>query len=159
MGSGKTSVGRKLSALLSYEFIDLDDYIVGAEGRSIPEIFESEGEEGFRRIEKECLQRVLDEYESSGKNLVLSLGGGAVTTPECLEAVHDRTVCFYLKGSPAELRSHLGGDQSGRPMLQTGRLEEILSRREPLYSAAAHHTILIDGRSVRVLASRIASSL
>jgi len=157
MGSGKTSVGRKLSTLLSYAFIDLDDYIVKDQGREIKEIFATEGEAAFRKIECECLGKVLDEYEKSETPLILSLGGGAVTTPACLDMVKNRTKCFYLKGTPATLRSHLGGDQSGRPMLQAGKLESLLELRNPIYESAAHHTICIDGRNVATLARRISS--
>lgn len=155
MGSGKTSVGRKLSTLIAFDFMDLDDYIVKRQGRPIPEIFASDGEPGFRSIERDCLKEVLDEYESSGKSLILSLGGGAVTTPECLEMVQERTRCFYLKGSPETLRSHLGGDQSGRPMLQGNNLEVLLEKRSPIYEAAAHSIILIDGRNVSTVAHKI----
>jgi len=159
MGSGKTSVGRKLSTLLSYAFVDLDDYIVKTVGREIKDIFASEGEAAFRKIECECLGKVLDEYEQSGESLILSLGGGAVMTPACLEMIQNRTTCFYLKGTPETLRSHLGGDQSGRPMLQGNKLESLLELRDPTYETAAHHIICIDGRTVPTIARRIASLL
>jgi len=155
MGSGKTSVGRKLSTLLSYDFLDLDDYIVESRGRSIPDIFATDGEPVFRQIECDCLREVIEEYEQNGRSVILSLGGGAVTTPECKKLVQERTECIYLKGTPQTLRSHLGGDQSGRPMLQGNNLELLLEKRSPIYESAAKCTVCIDGRSVLTIAQRI----
>lgn len=161
MGSGKTSVGRYLSTLLGYDFIDLDDYIVKDQLRPIPEIFASEGEPAFRKIERDCLVKVLDEYEGCGKSLILSLGGGTVTTPECLDMVRNRTQCIYLKGSAATIRTHLLGGRSleeaakTRPLLAGNGIEEMMEKRSPIYEAAAHKILLIDGRNVPTLVHKI----
>ena len=68
MGSGKSSVGRELPALLSlpggpFDFIDLDEFIVESEGISVNEIFARDGESGFRAIETRCLETLLEQYE------------------------------------------------------------------------------------------------
>ena len=68
MGCGKSSVGRELSRLLSLPFVDLDDYIEEREGRSIRDIFESEGEASFRKMELEALREILFQESSSEPN-------------------------------------------------------------------------------------------
>ena len=65
MGCGKSSVGRELARLLCCPFMDLDEVIEGAEGRSIPEIFASDGEAAFRRMEAEHLQILLDSNDTN----------------------------------------------------------------------------------------------
>ncbi len=150
MGCGKSSVGRELSGLLSWPFVDLDEYIESREGRSIRDIFESEGEAAFRNMELEALKEILSQAaasepgqgvtsklgdaksseaaEATGKtspatsrpqarDIIIALGGGTLTTPECAELVSARTFCIYLKASPATLLSHLEHESAGRPML------------------------------------------
>src|SRR5438045_8658642 len=79
MGAGKTTVGRELARRLRWEFIDLDDVIVAAEGRSVGAIFRDSGEPAFRRAEAAALREVLRAPASGG--LVLALGGGAYVQP------------------------------------------------------------------------------
>ena len=159
MGCGKSSVGRNLSELLCCPFIDLDDAICERAGKSIPEIFASEGETGFRRLETEVLHSILSpsgavrgEEQSlpsramgpslcgqrgstvlhpSLHPMVLALGGGTVMTPECSEIVKERSVCIYLKASIDTLVRHLETEASGRPMLQG---DSLRSRIEELMS-------------------------
>ena len=144
MGCGKSSVGRKLSELLCCPFMDLDDVIVESAGRSIPEIFASEGEQVFRQMELEALKQIISpsvmsqcaplapshfvdvrkcQFRTSvsspeDETLVLALGGGAVMTKECAEIVKEQTCCVYLKASIETLMEHLSGEADGRPMLQ-----------------------------------------
>ncbi len=121
MGCGKSSVGRELSGLLSLPFVDLDEYIESREGRSIRDIFESEGEAAFRKMELEALKEILSQAADSEpdheNNMILALGGGTLTTPECAELVSARTFCIYLKASPATLLAHLEHESATRPML------------------------------------------
>ena len=146
MGCGKSSVGRCLSELLCCPFIDLDEAICDRAGKSIPEIFASEGETEFRKLEAETLRSILTPsgtvrtekpcYPSGRRGrgpslamggivspslqyrMVIALGGGTVMTPECSEIVKERSVCIYLKASIDTLVSHLETEASGRPMLQ-----------------------------------------
>lgn len=117
MGSGKSSVGRELPALLSlpggpFDFIDLDEFIVESEGMSVNEIFARDGESGFRSIERHRLETLVEQYD--GRNLILALGGGtAVFNPEL---VHSRTICIYLSASVDTLANRLASDTS-RPLL------------------------------------------
>ena len=159
MGCGKSSVGRYLSELLCCPFTDLDEAICQKAGKSIPEIFTSEGEAGFRTLEAEVLQSILTPSgaESTEKQSLTSqamgpslygqmasaaspsslylktvaLGGGTVMTPECAELVKEKTTCIYLKASIETLIGHLETEASGRPMLQG---DSLRSRIEELMS-------------------------
>ena len=159
MGCGKSSVGRYLSELLCCPFTDLDEAICQKAGKSIPEIFTSEGEAGFRTLEAEVLQSILTPSgaESTEKQSLTSqamgpslcgqmastaspsslylktvaLGGGTVMTPECAELVKKKTTCIYLKASIETLIRHLETEASGRPMLQG---DSLRSRIEELMS-------------------------
>ncbi|MBE6234168.1 MAG: shikimate kinase [Bacteroidales bacterium] len=154
MGCGKSSVGRRLSELLCCSFMDLDDVIVEAAGRSIPEIFASDGEAEFRRMERDALEVVFnmqetrqsalspdlewqntdhilqtdtqhDQTDAERISAVLALGGGTVMTPECAEMVREHTLCVYLRASVDTLVSHLEGESSGRPILQGNLRQRI----------------------------------
>ena len=148
MGCGKSSVGRRLSELLCCPFIDLDAEIEARAGRSIAEIFATDGEAEFRRIEKTTLsdiigqpatsidprrftpppsrgwhvnsghQAVPDNVRHINTEIVLALGGGAVMTDGSADIVHEGTMCIYLKASVDTLMEHLTGETSGRPMLK-----------------------------------------
>ena len=183
MGCGKSSVGRRLSELLCCPFMDLDDVIVESAGRSIPEIFATEGESAFRRMELETLKEILSTSEprqcapienidchpeapschserSEGSiNLVLALGGGTVMTPECAEIVKEQTCCIYLRASIDTLERHLSGEADGRPMLKGDglreRITELMVQRSETYEKTAHIIIDIDGRSIDSIASEI----
>ena len=143
MGCGKSSVGRRLSTLLYCSYMDLDAYIEEESGRSIPEIFASDGEGAFRAMELEALQQLLHMPDFAatavssegplpqsgplplpGGGMILSLGGGTVMTPQCAEIVHEQTLCIYLRASVETLMSHLAGETAGRPMLNSGKSTE-----------------------------------
>ena len=163
MGCGKSSVGRRLSELLCCSFIDLDDVIAEREGRSIPEIFATEGEAAFRQMELEALKAVLNSESERHTNndIVLALGGGAVTTEACALMVRDKTLCVYLKASVDTLVEHLAGEAAGRPMLADAdlrtRIETLMQQRSATYEKTAHVTIDTDGRSIEAIASDIIS--
>ena len=175
MGCGKSSVGRCLSELLCCPFIDLDDAICCRAGKSIPEIFASEGETEFRKLEAETLRSILTPsgtvrtekpcYPSPSlqHRMVIALGGGTVMTPECSEIVKERSVCIYLKASIDTLVRHLETEASGRPMLQgdslRSRIEELMSLRSETYEATAQIAIETDGKSVEAIAEEIINRL
>lgn len=166
MGSGKSSVGRELSSLLSLHFIDLDDYIVRKEGRGIAEIFSDGGEAAFRKMEMEALEEILGHAETAGTGLVLSLGGGTLTTPECMSLIEERTFCIYLKAQADTLYMRLRDESEHRPMLKTEdgallrtRIERLLDERGPLYEKTARRTIATDGLSVKQIAGMAAGFL
>ena len=161
MGCGKSSVGRELSKLLSWHFMDLDEVIVQREGRSIPEIFAKDGEKEFRRMELEAFKAVIENVEGNGT--VLALGGGTVTTPECAETAHEKTLCIYMRASVQTLKTHLEGQTEGRPLLCgqdiEERLERLMSERGHIYEKTAHIIIDTDGKSVEDICFEIDSRL
>lgn len=172
MGCGKSSVGRELSRLLCCPFTDLDDVIAEKAGRSIPEIFVSEGEAAFRQMEYASLKQILNIQETQQ---VLALGGGTVMTEECAEMVHDNTLCIYLRASVETLLEHLAGEAEGRPMLSEGchserpkgdeesalrsRIEDLMARRAATYEKTAHVIIDTDGKSIGNICNEIIKAI
>lgn len=150
MGSGKSSVGRKLSALLGFPFIDLDEYVEHKKGCSIPDIISAEGEEGFRALEAECVRDVIIMRQLTGENLVLSLGGGTL----CIGAVRDfilnNTSCVYLKASFDAIRERVGEDLSSRPLFS----EELYQKRLSVYEMA-EHIVDTEGKTADTVAEEI----
>ena len=151
MGSGKSSVGKELAKLLpSMELIDLDSYIEAMSDRTIPEIFDTEGEEAFRQMERSALEDIFMTGDLTGASYILSLGGGTVTTEACRRMIRRDTTCFYLKASVETLVRNLETWPSDRPMLKGGkslrsRVEELMATRSPIYEKTAHHIINVDG--------------
>jgi shikimate kinase len=151
MGSGKSSVGKELAKLLpSMELIDLDSYIEAMSDRTIPEIFDTEGEEAFRQMERSALEDIFMTGDLTGALYILSLGGGTVTTEACRRMIRRDTTCFYLKASVETLVRNLETWPGDRPLLKGGkslrsRVEELMATRGPIYEKTAHHIINVDG--------------
>ena len=138
-GSGKSTVGRQLARRLNLSVIDSDHAIEERLGCSIREFFEVEGEERFRDIETQVIQKLLQE-----KYGVISTGGGSVLRPLNRQELHSKAKVFYLRASPEEVFRRLKHDQN-RPLLQVAdpltRLKDIYSIRDPLYRETAHHVV------------------
>lgn len=135
MGSGKTSVGRLLSAKLGYRFLDLDALIVEQAGKSINRIFAEEGEPAFRDRETAALATLQGSQE-----VVLSTGGGAVLREGNRALLHAAGLVVNLRASTAELAARLARALD-RPLLQgdeplVQRIERITQEREPFYADA-----------------------
>ncbi len=134
MGSGKSSIGRRLSRYLKLPLIDLDDYIVEKAGRSIPEIFEQHGEAVFRQMETDALREV------AGKPAVIATGGGAVLSAINRKILKEHPPVIWLKASPEFLARRIDGD-SNRPLIAAGdtlsKLREQVEIRYPLYEQCA----------------------
>ena len=161
MGCGKSSVGRELARLLCCPFMDLDEVIEGAEGRSIPEIFASDGEAAFRRMEAEHLQILLDSHNISA---VVALGGGTVMRKECAEMVREKTMCIYLRATVETLVRNLDGESENRPMLSNEeplnvRVAHLLALRSGTYEQTAQMVIDTDGKSIAEIAMEIHRNL
>lgn len=126
--SGKTTIGRALAKELGKTFIDLDEEIIKANGKSIPDIFAEEGEDGFRKKETEQVER----FSKEGHQL-LSCGGGVIKRPENLRALRQNGVILFLDRPLESLV--VGG---GRPLSSsTDALRTMEAERRPLYLAAA----------------------
>lgn len=150
MGSGKTTVGRIVADALGCTFIDLDDVIVKKAGRSIPEIFSTDGEAVFRRIEKQALEQTITKYAEN--TAVLALGGGTVTVPGAIKLLQDKTLCIYLKAPVQTLQDRV--KDGNRPLAGNG-FAERLTQREPLYESAAHIIIDTEGLNPEQIADEI----
>jgi shikimate kinase len=177
MGAGKTTIGKQLAQSIKCPFIDLDAYIEEKEGKTISEIFETAGEAGFREKELNYLQDVLEDHiaqhpetledlppftpESTaddapvatrGCTMVLSLGGGIVTKPECAELISRFTYCMYIHTDIEVIKKRLSqqAEAAGRPMLggESGdpllaRIEKLYKERTPLYTRLARKTYFL----------------
>lgn len=143
-GAGKTTIGKALARRLGREFMDSDHVISDRTGVSVREIFEVEGEQGFRNRE----QAVICEL-ATGKDRVLATGGGGIlreATRECLKA---NCLVIYLYAKPEEIFKRIGHDHT-RPMLDGNplkRLQDLYQLRDPLYREVAHHVVETQGRS------------
>ena len=138
MGAGKTTVGKALAKSLGLTFYDLDWYIEGRRRRTIAQLFEQEGEEGFRKIEKNMLHEVA-EFE----NILLSCGGGTHCFFDNMDYMNQQGCVVYLKTSPEVLCQHLRMGHTERPLLKGKSDEELLhfvkeqlEKREPYYLQA-----------------------
>jgi shikimate kinase len=145
MGSGKTTAGKKLAPLFKTRFIDLDDYIEKRENRTIPAIFEEEGEAGFRKIETNCLAEILRLKEPH----VISLGGGTVCFNSNLEVIKQNGILIYIELPVSVLADRIQQSKTTRPLLKSlsrtellKNIEEILGERKKFYEQAH---ILVNG--------------
>lgn len=129
-GSGKSTVGRLLAESLGKQFVDTDAAIIQKTGMTIPDIFKSAGEDGFRTIETEVLKEL---GKQSG--LVIATGGGCVTRVENYPLLHQNGTIFCLNRRLDLLPTH------GRPLSQAGKLEEMYRLRAPLYAKFADFQI------------------
>ena len=152
MGSGKTSTGRPLAERLGYGFVDADAVIEQAAGCSIPEIFDRDGEAGFRSLESQVLSAI-----SQRHSLVVATGGGVVTQPENWGLLHSGIV-IWLDVVPDQLLQRLNADSTVRPLLQTAdpeaALNALLNERRPLY-AEADLTVVINDETPEAVADGI----
>lgn len=138
MGSGKSSIGRRLAKALDLQLIDLDDYIVAQAGRTIPEIFEQDGEPAFRQMETVALRDVV------GKQAVIATGGGIVGSEENRRILNAHPPVIWLKASPEFLAARIDGD-TNRPLIAAGdtlkKMQELATLRYPLYQQCADFTL------------------
>jgi shikimate kinase len=134
MGSGKSSIGRRLADALGLEFIDTDDEIIKAAGCSIPDIFEIYGEQAFRDLEERVVERLLHETRC-----VMATGGGAYMRPETRERIDQNAITVWLRAE-LDILVERTGRRGGRPLLEQGNPEEILKNlmdeRYPIYANA-----------------------
>ncbi|HVN92211.1 MAG TPA: shikimate kinase [Terracidiphilus sp.] len=141
MGSGKSTVGPLVAERLGWTFVDADDVIAAEAGRSIPEIFRSEGETEFRRRERETIAKL-----ARGSELVLALGGGAiedVATRELLMMM-PQTLMVHLEVELETTLARCKGTENLRPVLaDEANLRSRYERRLPLYRMA-HVTVKVD---------------
>lgn len=161
MGCGKSSVASCLASLMECPFFDLDDIVRVGEGASVSEIFRNRGEQEFRRLEYEYLERFFALHGGEDSDSVLALGGGTIINPECATLIKENTLCVYLKASVDELVKNLEiAGTSGRPLLAGasdlhGAVSSLLEKRSPIYESCADAVVGTGGLSSMEVARRI----
>ncbi len=145
MGSGKSTIGRILAERLGWKSVDLDRKIEQSQNKSIKEIFETQGEEFFRKVEAETLAQLVND-----KNQVVSLGGGTVLDPTNFRNLKMSGVVIFLQVSPEVIQKRVERYIENRPLLKSATPEERLEKiktmqaeRLPIYSQA-HFTLRTD---------------
>lgn len=146
-GAGKSTLGAALAKEMRRTFVELDREIELEAGMELSEIFLLYGQPGFRRLERTCLKRTID----SQRDVVISIGGGAVSDPQTLQLLLASCFTVWLKASPAEHMARVLAQGDTRPMKGRAQamqdLKEILSSREPHY-ARADITVDTSGKSI-----------
>ncbi len=140
MGTGKTAVGQLLAEKLNRKFIELDWLIEQQAGKSIPEIFQQDGEIAFRELEIGATKKIAEEKYS-----VIACGGGIVLNKINIDRLRKNARTVYLIASPRVILKRVANEKGQRPLLAvdnpTQTIGELLKFREPLYQRAADITI------------------
>lgn len=143
MGSGKSSVGQQLAHDLQMDFFDTDELIVKNAKKSIPTIFQDEGEEGFRLKETS----VLSELKTEGA--IIATGGGVVETQQNLQEMKEKGKIIYLHTTFNSISNRLENDDS-RPLWGKDviKREQLYKKRLSVYHSWATHVVETDGKSI-----------
>ncbi len=148
MGSGKSTVARRLALLLGRRVVTLDDEIARAARKPIPAIFAEDGEPAFRALERHAVAAL-------PAGVVADLGGGAFCDPGSAARLLSTARVVFLDVSAREAARRIGTGE-GRPL--AAQWEALLARRRPLYERA-HLTVEVDGLSPEAVARRILEAL
>lgn len=157
MGAGKSTVAKKLVEKTGRPLLEMDACIEENEGKTIREIFASDGEEHFRRLENEFLQR-LDEKDAA----VVSCGGGVCKQSKNVEVMKQNGVIVLLRATPDTILSRVKSS-TDRPLLN-GHMNRdyiagLMEERRPSYEAAAEIVIDTDGKEPMEICEEILSAL
>lgn len=154
-GSGKTTTGELVAALLGVPFHDTDAAVEAAAGRSIADIFVEDGEPAFRALERAEVARAVAEEDG-----VVALGGGAPVDPGTRQALAGHTVVFLDVGI-SDAAKRVGFDRS-RPLLAVNPRASwvrLMGERRPVYEAVATHRVDTAGRSAEAVAAEVVALL
>ncbi len=144
MGSGKTTIGKKLASRLGYLFMDMDKVIEEECRMTISRIFDEKGEVEFRRMEHELILRIIQM-----EDVVISTGGGVPCFNKNMKLINKHGISIYLKMKPEDLLKRLKGSKYERPLIRDlspveldQYISEKLKEREPHYLESKY---VIDG--------------
>ncbi len=158
MGTGKTAAGQVLAKKLDKRFIELDLLIEQMAGKSIPEIFQQDGEIAFRELEIEATKEV-----ANGRNLVIACGGGIVLNKINIDRLRQNGVIVYLAASPKTILKRTSSEEGQRPLLEvdnpTLTIGELLKYRKPFYERAADIKINTSKLNIEAVAEQIIEKL
>ena len=156
MGVGKTTLGRLLAQELGYGFLDTDNVIVQAAGKSINDIFSQEGEAGFRQLESDVLAQVC-----AYTKLTIATGGGIILRRENWGYLHHGLVVWL--DAPVEILFNRLIEDTTRPLLQytdlKDKLRSLLDERQPLYKQADLHITITESQTPEQVVSRILAAI
>ena len=158
MGSGKTTVGKRLAERLGVSFVDTDDLVAAEAGKSVREVFASDGETEFRRMESQALHVALN----SPDDLVVAAAGGCVLSANNRAAMHEHATCvLWLDADVATLgeRTRRGAH---RPLLDgdaATRLATLDGERRALYESVADARIDTTGRTIHDVVNDVVGAL
>ncbi|MFY8159685.1 MAG: shikimate kinase [Ilumatobacteraceae bacterium] len=159
MGSGKTTVGKRIAQELGYEFADSDDLVASAAGKSVRDMFSQDGEAVFRKYESDAIRSILADGKSS---IVLATGGGAVISSENRTVIsHHASHVVWLDASVTDLvvRTKSG---TARPLLDgdAGKtLQSLSDQRSAWYEEVATLRIDTRGKSVAKVCSAVLEAI
>ena len=158
MGTGKTAVGKVLSRKLGKEYVELDSLVERKAGKTIPEIFQQEGEEAFRELEIMVAKEV-----SGRRNVVIACGGGVVLNKINIDRLRKECLIVCLTASPGVILQRTSDSIKERPLLNVGnRMREVrklLELRKPFYEQAADITIDTSKLDIDSIVKQIISKL
>jgi len=158
MGSGKTTIGKRLSERLSLDFFDSDHEIVNITGVSIDHIFDIEGEKGFRTRESDVLKKLCNM-----PNIVLATGGGSVILEENRELMKKAGSIIYLSSSVDQILRRTAKSKT-RPLLEKSNnrrktIIDIVEARDSLYREVSSHIIDTNGKKLNEVIDEIIEAL
>ncbi len=157
MGSGKTSLGRRVARRLGLEFHDCDLELEQRTGASVNLIFDIEGEAGFRKREAALIKEL-----SAGSKRLIATGGGAVLNPDNRACMKSAGLVVYLRTSVDQQLRRLERDRQ-RPLLQAEdrveRLEKLGRERNPIYESMADVIINSENRSLRRMTRKVCNAV
>ncbi|MBQ7944104.1 MAG: shikimate kinase [Lachnospiraceae bacterium] len=144
MGCGKTTVGKNLARICGYTFLDTDEWIEEQQGRSISEIFATDGEEAFREMETQCIQTLID---GKLEGYVISTGGGMPVREVNRQLLKKLGKVIYLSVKPETVYERIKGDTK-RPLLQCddplSKIKDMIAMRAPAYRDGADYIVRVD---------------
>jgi len=158
MGVGKTAVGKVLAEKLGRKFVELDLLIEQRAGKSIPDIFQQNGEAAFRELEIEVTEEV-----AKDKNLVIACGGGLVLNKINIDRLRQQSRIVYLTASPGVILKRVANEEGQRPLLKAAskalNIRELLGFRKPFYERAVDIKIDTSKLDINAVSEQIISRL
>ena len=142
MGAGKTTVGEALAARLGWQYLDSDAQVEANTGRTVPEIFATDGERAFRREEAKALTEAVTRSDST----VISVAGGAVLDAANRDLIRRSGPVIWLRADPDTLARRVGSGV-GRPLLEgdpAGHIRNLYEARRPVYESLADLVVDVD---------------
>lgn len=158
MGCGKTTLGRKVSFREKIALLDTDKMIEQKQGRTVSEIFDTDGEAAFRQMETDCLEEIMT-YE---ERYVISVGGGLPMKEENRKLLKELGTVLYLRARPDTIYGRLKNDTT-RPLLRgddpEGKIRTMIGVRGPVYEEAADAVIDVDEKSYDMIIGEILNAV